>query len=153
MVNKSSNFSKINPNVPKWSNFFRAGDAWLQSLEVLKKNIEKIGWGVFYVTPFIIAFCLELFVKAIASHEDNSFNEKAYSHNTDKILKSYSEKISLFKTICKNKKLMLLIKEYQKTIDTKFGETYVSTSGVDQSLIIDTIYELRSEICGRTGLK
>lgn len=148
-------FTKISHdgNISNWDNFFRAGDAWLQSLQVLEDSKNQIGWGVFYVKPWIIAFCLELFVKAIAAHKDNSFNGNDYNHKTTKILEDYEFKIPVFEKIFKNKELIGLIKEYEKTSDTKFGETYVSINGSDQNKIVNTVYELRSEICKRTGLR
>lgn len=152
MDTKFTKISQADPHIPKWSNYFRAGDAWLQSLQVLDDNKKQIGWGVFYVKPWIVSFCLELFIKAIVSHENNSFNGKDYSHETSKIIKKYASKISLLEKILKDKKLMVLIKEYEKTLDTKFGETYVSIKGDDQNRIIDTVDEIRSEMCRRTGL-
>ncbi len=150
----STKFTKISSNeIPSWDNFFRAGDAWLESLEVLNDNKNSIGWGVFYVRPSIVAFCLELFVKAIAAHEDKSFNGKKYRHHTTDILDDYKNKISIFFKISNNSELVGLIKEFEKTIDTKFGETYVSTNDNDQQKIIETVYELRKEICKRTGLR
>lgn len=147
-------FTKIGPkdNIPTWNNFFRAGDAWLQSLQVLEDNKNQIGWGVFYVKPWIVAFCLELFVKAIAAHENSSFNGNNYKHETTRILKEYKSKIPIFEKIFEDNQLIELITEYEKTTDTKFGETYVSIDGEDQNRIIETVYELRSEISRRTGL-
>ncbi len=138
--------------IPKteWSQFPIAGDAWLESLRILIDNKKQISWGVFYVIPQIVAFCLELFVKAIAAHEDVSFDAKTYRHKTNEILINYASRISLFKKLLNDKTLMNLIKEYQKTIDTRFGGTYVSIDGDDQQKIIDTVYELRREMYRRT---
>lgn len=140
-------------NTSKWDNYFHAGNAWLESLQVLDDNKKQIGWGIFYVKPWIVFFCLELFIKAIVSHEDNSFNRTKYNHDTTKIIKDYASRILLLDKIFKNKKLMKLIEEYEKTVDTKYGETYVSIAGDDQNSIIDIIYEIRSEMCERTGLR
>lgn len=147
-------FTKIFPesNIPKWNNFFRAGDAWLESLQVLDDNKKQIGWGVFYVKPWIVFFCLELFIKAVVSHEDNSFSGVKYRHKITKIIENYASRISLLDKIFNNEKLMKLLEEYERTVDTKFGETYVSIDGNDQNRIIDKIYEIRSEMCRRIGL-
>lgn len=140
-------------SIPKWSNFFTAGDAWLQSLQVLNDNKDSIGWGIFYVKPWVVSFCLELFVKSIASHEDSTFDGKKYSHRTTEIIKKYKNIIPIFKKIFSDLQLFLLMKEYENTIDTKFGETYVSIDGDDQNKLIEIVHELRSEICKRTGLR
>ena len=153
--NMNTKLTKIshNDNIPNWNNFFRAGDAWLQSLQVLEDGKDQIGWGIFYVKPWVVAFCLELFVKAIAAHKDNSFNGNDYQHRTSKILEDYKGKIPVFEKIFNNDQLIGSIKEYEKTGDTKFGETYVSINGDYQNIIVNTVHELRSEICKRTGLR
>lgn len=152
MKTKFTKFTKES-NIPKWESFFTAGDAWLQSLQVLNDNKDDIGWGIFYVKPWVIAFCLELFVKAIITREDQSFEGKKYSHRTTEIIEKYKNMIPIFEKIFNNHPLFLLIKEHENTIDTKFGETYVSIDGEDQNKLIEVVYELRSEICKKTEFK
>ncbi|PIQ81443.1 MAG: hypothetical protein COV78_00130 [Candidatus Pacebacteria bacterium CG11_big_fil_rev_8_21_14_0_20_34_55] len=153
MKTKFTKFSKTDAHVmQKWASFFHAGDAWLASLQVLEDGKDQIGWGIFYVKPWVVAFCLELYVKAIASHADNFFNGGDYRHGVTEILKKYFS-ISFFGEILKDDELMILIREYEKTIDTKYGETYVSINGDDQQKIIDLVYKLREEISSRTGLR
>ncbi len=151
MKTKFTKFSKEN-SIPQWNSFFTAGDAWLQSLQVLNDHKDDIGWGVFYVNPYVVAFCLELFVKAIAAYEDHSFEGKKYFHRTTEIIKKY-KKISIFKKILNNNSLLLIMKEYESTIDTKFGQTYVSIDGDDQNKLINVVYDLRSEMYKRTRLR
>ena len=146
-------FTKIDKtDFSNWVLWFHAGDAWLNSLEILRDNRDRIFWGVFYVTPSVVAFCLELFVKSLAAHVDNLFVGKDYPHNTTAIIEKYASSIPVFNKIKTDKHLIKIIKEYEKTKDTRFGETYVSLNGDDQMKLISLIYELRSEICKRTGL-
>ena len=152
MKTKFTKFSDSD-HIPNWSNFFRAGDSWLQSLQVLDDNKDNIGWGIFYVKPWVVAFCLELFVKSIAAHEDSTFEGKEYYHRTTKIIEKYKNIIPIFEKIFSNHPLFLIMKEYENTIDTKFGETSVSIDGDDQNKLIEMVYELRGEICKRTGLR
>lgn len=147
-------FTKLETNyLSDWDVYFMAGDAWLQSLQVLEDNKQEIGGGVFYVLPWIVAFCLELYIKALAAYEDHSFNGQNYYHKISKIITEYKIRIPIFKTISDDAFIMNLISEYEKTKDTKYAQTYVCINGVDQSKLIKIIYELRSEICKRTGLR
>lgn len=130
----------------KWSRFLTAGDSWLKTLEVLEENRDRIGWGVFYVIPQIVAFCLELYVKAIVSHFDNTFKGREYSHKTTKIINEYKDKIKILNDIYSDSRTMDLIKEYEHTIDTRFGDTSVSIDGNDQQIVINTIHQLREEL-------
>lgn len=135
-----------------WSCYFHAGDAWLMSLQVLEENKHQIFLGIFYVIPQIVSFCLELFIKSRVSYVDNTFNGLDYKHKTSKILLKYRNDIPIFEKIVSDEKVFKLIETYESTIDTKYGQTYVSLDGADQKKIIDIVYELRTEICGLTGL-
>jgi hypothetical protein len=60
--------TKFSPNDGTFSNSAHhraAGEAWLASFSALARNggsTTEISWGVFYVLPFMLSFCLELFV-------------------------------------------------------------------------------------------
>lgn len=151
MKTKFVKFSK-NDEMQKWSNYFRAGDAWLSSLQILDDNRNESAWGVFYVNPWVSAFCLELFVKARISFEYIDFDGHRFSHKTTNIIRNFENEIPIFQKIYRNNNLFNLIKEFENTKDTKFGETSVSLDGNDQKKIIDTVYELRDEMCKITGL-
>lgn len=141
-------------HIPKWRQFFTGAGSWLETLQILMDDKDKLWWSRFYVVPPIIMFCIELYVKAIASYIDKKFNAKNYSHNTAEILKDFSEKVPIFKRIEDDEKLFGLIEEYQKTIyDTRFGETNVSINGDDEQLMISLIYDLNKKMCGLTGLR
>jgi hypothetical protein len=100
----------------------------------------------FYVKPWIVSFCLELFIKSITSYEDKSFNSKKYSHAVTKIITDYKDSIPIFKRIANDSALFNLILEYEKTIDTKFGETSVQIDGDDQMKLVRLIHELNNEL-------
>ena len=69
------------------------------------------------------------------------------------IIKAYEIKIPIFSEIAQNQKLFDLIKEYEKTLDTRFGETAVQLEGTDTKLMLETVHRLREEMTKRTGLK
>lgn len=152
METKFTKFSKTD-SVPKWRQLFTGADSWLEALQILLDKKEDLSWSVFYVVPPMITFCIELYIKAIVSYKENTFDNKKHGHKTTEILSDYAETIEIFKKIVKNKKLFKLLNEYQNTIyNTRFGETSVSINSEDQKIVIDTIYELRQEMCKLTGL-
>jgi hypothetical protein len=136
--------------------YFHVGTEWLQAFQLLDDEQKKeTGLFLFWVYPHVLYFSLELFVKALAAHEDSSFDAKknGYGHSATAIIKAYASLIPIFAKITSNHQLMDLIEEYEKTFDTRFGETAVQLKGADTKLMLDTIHELREEMCKRTGLK
>jgi predicted DNA-binding protein YlxM (UPF0122 family) len=150
-------FPKFDDDFPsKWSMFFHVGTEWLQNFQLLDDEREKPeGIFLFWVYPHVLYFSLELFVKSLASHENAAFDAKKdkFGHSATAIIKAYESKIPLFAKIAQNQKLFDLIKEYEKTLDTRFGETAVQLDRSDTKLMLDTVHELREEMCKRTGLK
>jgi hypothetical protein len=157
MKNKiiKTKFPKFQEDFPKkWGMLFHAGTDWLQVFQLLEVERQKpTGIFLFWVYPHVLYFSLELFVKSLASYENSAFNAKkdGFGHSATKIIKAY-KKIPAFNKIYKNKKLFDLIKEYEKTLDTRFGDTSVQMDRTETNLIIQTVYELREEMCKRTGL-
>ncbi len=136
-----------------WGSFFHAGSTWLNAFLLLKVDYEKNpGWFFYYVNPYILCLCLELFIKSLAAHEDPSFKAREYGHDIMGILERY-RKIPLFKKILDDINLIELIKEYKKTIDTRFGETTAQIDGGEATSILATVIALRQEMCVRTGLR
>jgi hypothetical protein len=156
LMNKKiyTGFSRINDLKPKeqTTRFFWAGDAWLQSLQVILNNRLEIGMGNIYVIPPIMVFCLELYVKAFAAFKDPFFEGKQFLHKITKILSVYSDKIPYFEKIKNDEMSFKLIQEYEKTIDTKFGQTNVKIDKDEQNKMLFIIYDLRNEYCKICGL-
>jgi hypothetical protein len=150
-------FPKFTDNFPaKWTMYFHVGTEWLQTFQLLEDERQKnTGIFLFWVYPHTLYFSLELFVKSLASHENSSFDAKkdGYGHSATGIINAYSSAIPIFNNIANNQKLMNLIQEYEKTVDTRFGETAVQLDRADTKLMLDTIHELREEMSKRTGLK
>jgi hypothetical protein len=150
-------FSKFPGNFPhNWAKYFHAGTEWLQTFQLLEDERKKdTGIFLFNVYPHVLYFSLELLVKSLASHEDPSFDAKkhGYGHSASKIIKHYGTTIPIFNTIGNDQPLMDLIKEFEKTLDTRFGETTVQLEGADTKLMTDTVYAIRAEMCKRTGLR
>lgn len=139
---------------PKWSCYFHAGDSWLEILQWFIDNKERVnGWSIFYVKPWIVSFCLELYSKSIVSYLDKDSNVRIYQHETSKLLSDFADKISLFSRILENGEIVSLIREYEKTVNTKYGETVMLIDGDDQNKLINLVYELREEACRLIGLK
>jgi hypothetical protein len=140
-------FSKLgNHPIPLWSQYLGGADAWLFTYQTLDDHPNEIGWGMFYVKPYALAFTLELYVKAIVAYSDTSFNAKSFSHKTSEIISAYSNKIDVLKELSDDHELMDIIKEYEKTIDVKFGEMSVAIYGEDTKRLEDTVYKLREII-------
>ena len=150
-------FPKFDGSFPsKWSMFFHTGTEWLQAFQLLEDEKEKkTGIFLFWVYPHVLYFSLELFVKSLAVHEDSAFDAKknGFGHSATAIIKAYEIKIPIFSEIAQNQKLFDLIKEYEKTLDTRFGETAVQLEGTDTKLMLETVHRLREEMTKRTGLK
>lgn len=138
--------------IPVWSLYFHAADAWLTSLQTLMDNYLEAGAAVFYVEPTMVALCIEMYAKSLARHFDNTFQAKSFSHDSQRIITTYQNDLPVFARIANDALLMELIGEYQKTINVKYGEMYVKAPKSEKQLLIDVIFELRDEICQRTGL-
>ena len=141
-------FIKLKPisTIEQWILFRTAGSAWMETLNLLENNKHEIPWTMFYVKPWVVSFCIELFIKSIAAHQDKMFNGKKYSHNVTGIIGDYEKSIPTFHKILNDKKLFNLITEYEKTIDTKFGETSINIDGDEQVKLIRLIYDLEKEV-------
>jgi hypothetical protein len=85
--------------IPLWSNYFRAANAWLMSLQTLMENHLGTGWGVFYVEPTIVALCIEMYSKALASNLDDSFRATDFGHTSKKLIVEYQNRLPLFARI------------------------------------------------------
>ncbi|MCP6726639.1 MAG: hypothetical protein KJI69_01185 [Patescibacteria group bacterium] len=153
----STKFTKFKQNSrPKWIMLFHAGTEWLQAFQILRDESKKIsGTFLFFVYPHVLYFSMELFVKSLAAHKNPDFDAKKdrHGHSATDIIKTYKKEIPIFSKIIKDKKLFDLIKEYEKTIDTRFGDTGVQLKGPDTKLMIKTVYKLREEMTKLTGLK
>ena len=140
----------------RWTRFFYAGTDWLILCEMLKEEREKIeGKILFNVFPFATGITIELFVKSIVSYEDSSFNpqNKCYRHCTTNIIKDYKNKIPVLCEISNDSHLMKLIKSYEDTIDTKFGDTAISINGDDEKKVIDTAFKIREILRVKAGFR
>jgi len=148
-------FTKLPDSTPKWVQFFHAGTEWLQTFEMLEAEMKKeTGVILFWVYPHVLYFSLELFVKSLASHVDPTFDARkgGFGHSAAGIIDTYKTTIPIFKEISEDEDLFYLIKEYEKTLNTRFGETSVQIEGSDNQLVINSVYKLREEISKRTGL-
>lgn len=155
----AANFIKFNDGfLPKWASYFHAGTDWLMTWQLLvdlRKNPDGLASTPtpFYVDPFITHFCLELFTKSLIAYSDSQFNPKLYNHNTIEFIRKNKQVSPIFKKILSDSTLELLITEYAKTIDTKYGETYVSIKQGDTEKMIALAHEMREEMCKKTNLK
>lgn len=155
----ATKFSKINDDFPpKWASYFHTGTDWLMTWELLvnlRKNPVNLGSTPtpFYVDPFIVHFCLELFTKSLIAYSDPKFNPKEYRHNTIKFIQNNKQVSPIFEKILNNPALKSLVTEYANTIDTKYGETYVSIEHGDTEMMMTLVYEMREEICKKTRLR
>lgn len=139
----------------RWARFFHAGTEWLQVYELLKEESIKKDVRIIalYVYSYALGIATELFVKSIVARKDPSFNPKRFNHNTADLINAYSSNIPILDTIAKNNKLMELIKSYEDTVDTKFGDTTISIEGKDEQMVLDNVYKIRAEMCKITGLR
>ena len=153
----ATQFIKFKGNFPpKWAQYFHAGTDWLQAFEILEEERKKeVGIFLFWVYPHVLYFSLELFVKSLAVTEDPAFDAKKsrLGHSATAIIKNYERKIPIFTEIVQNQTLFNLIKEYEKTLYIRFGETFVEINGTDTNLMLETTYKLRGEMCKQTGLR
>ncbi len=137
--------------------FFHVGTEWLQTFLILKDEREKKGSRLisFWVYPHALYFSMELFTKSLAAHKNLKFDAKkeGLGHSVTKIISFYENKISVFAEIAQNKRLFELIREYENTLDTRFGETAVQMDRFDTDLMLETVYKLKKEICNQTGLE
>jgi len=97
----------------------------------------------------IVAFALELSVKALAAYHDPKFEAKHFGHNTGKIIKHYRKDIPLFETIANDAKWIAIIREYQKWIDTKYGGHYMNQVRSEYERLVHATYLVLNEIHDR----
>ncbi len=142
-------------DMDNWSYFFHAADQWREAWLIMQEDKSKNNSWLFYVESHILYFSLELFIKSIISYHINDFDAKKelLGHSATKIINKYKNIVSIFNKIDTNKVLVNLIKEYENTLSTRFGDTGAMCDGGDEKLIIDTIDELREYMCRQTGLR
>lgn len=105
-----------------------------------------------YVEPHVAALCLELSVKSLACYEDAAFNAKFYGHKTSNVITAYKDDIAQFATIASNNDLMQLIKEYEKTINSRYGTVGGNIPSDEQQTIVNTTCVIFNAMRHRTGL-
>lgn len=141
----------------RWARFFHAGTDWFMLCEMLEEERKKPGsvLTLFYVWPFATGITIELFVKSIVSYEDKTFNpqKKCYNHSTTNIINDYKSKIPVLDEISKDFHLMKIIKSYEGTIDTKFGDTAISVNGDDERKIMDAAFKIREAVRIKAGFR
>jgi hypothetical protein len=143
--------TKFSPNDGTFSSSAHhraAGEAWLVSYSALARNggsTTAIGWGVFYVLPFMLSFCLELFVKALVGYENPGFSAKKANHGTAELIRSNIH-IPVLATIAGDTDLMELIEEYDKVKDIKYGELGVMIDGDEQQQVLAAVLAIRAEL-------
>lgn len=152
----TTQFPKIGDEFPdKWPQYFHAGSDWLYTVLVLDENARGDGRFVFYVYPHALYFSLELLVKSLAAYVNPEFDarKEKLNHSVTKIVEKYKSDIPLFEKIYSDTALMALIREFEKTFDTRFGETYIQTNRADMNIVLNTACEVRAEMCARTNLR
>ena len=143
-------------DIPKWIFYFSAGAQWLRTYEIVRdlKNADRNPDWLYYVEPHALYFAIELFVKAFAAKQNPNFNARAdknangkrIGHSATSIIEEYRARVPTFDVIAKNQRLFNLIKTYEGTLNTRFGETAVSMEGSDTTLLFDTAESLWNEI-------
>lgn len=148
-------FTKFDPKYPLWRQFLSAGTEWIDAYVTLKNYSKQnhAAVAIFYAPPFALSMSLECITKALASYYDISFDPFKYGHQTSKIITDYAPNIPLFESISRDEGLIELIKEYQNTLDTKFGGTYVVFDGEEAKLLLDVVCNMRTEVLNVSGMK
>ena len=150
-----SKFTKFNATFPPlWRQFLSAGTEWIDAYETLqnyrKQNMNAV--ALFYAPPFALSMSIECVVKALASFHDSLFDPFKYSHRTSDVIKDYALTIPVFNTISKDSFLIDLIKEYENTLDTKFGGTYVQMDGAESESLLGVACKIRTEVLKISGV-
>jgi hypothetical protein len=151
-----SKFTKFNDTFPPlWRQFLSAGTEWIDTYETLqnykKQNMNAV--AIFYAPPFALSMSMECLVKALASFYDSTFDPFKYRHRTSDVIKDYASIIPLFDKISKNSFLIDLIKEYENTLDTKFGGTYVQMDRAEAEVLLNTACDIRAKVLKVSGVK
>ena len=146
------------PDDQRWPMFFHVGTDWLMTWQVLtdlRRDGKNAGLvpSPFYVDNYIVHFCLELFTKSLVDYSVPGFNPKEFSHRTLQYIQKYEFVSPIFAKVTSDADLCALIREYQNTVDTRFGETYVLGEKSDVDKMMSLVYEIRAEICTKTGLR
>ncbi|MCX6728841.1 MAG: hypothetical protein NTV39_03675 [Candidatus Saccharibacteria bacterium] len=137
-----------------WILYFHTSAEWLSVWALLNKNVHNIDEGApfFYTKPYIANFALELIVKARIAFSDATFNPRANGHRTSQNIIQYQSVSPILKRVANDSDLIDLIKEYQNTIETRFGETAVQTDSDEEAQIIELVREIRDEMITLTGV-
>ncbi len=134
--------------IKPWVLYFHTSAEWLNVWNLLNNNMDnlEVGGPFFYAKPHVAHFSLELIVKARISYSDSTFVPSANSHHTSRNILQHQAISPIFQEVAANNALLDLIKEYEKTLDTRFGETSVQTKGSDEAQIVNLIRRIRDEM-------
>lgn len=140
----------------RWARLYHAGTDWLILNGVLDAEPKEAGGSyLFYVRPFVAGFAFELFLKSVVAQTDPSFNpmNRRYGHHTANIIEDYKARIPVLEKISRDSHLMRVVAEYEKTIYSKFGDTYMSIDRGDQKLLLDAAFEMREVVRLKAGFR
>ena len=137
----------------KWIFYFHAGLQWLETYKLVRDN-NDLPHSLWFVESHTLYFSIELFIKSWAAKENPSFNAqidkdssgKTIGHRATAIIEEYKEKIPELNSLYKNKYLFNLIKIYEGTLVTRFGETSVAINGDDTKLLYETGNQLANDL-------
>lgn len=152
METRFTDIHGIRPSLPVWASFYHAGTDWLNVYEFHKQHRDNGIPSFMVIDPFIAGLTLELFVKSMAAYHDPTFNPRDYRHQTSKILENYKDKSEIFTEIVNDTELMELIREYQKTVSSRYGTIGGMIPYAEQEKIIATGFQIRQEISKLTKL-
>ncbi|MGQ4615183.1 hypothetical protein [Nocardia sp. R7R-8] len=151
-IAKSSSIPEISGHRFSYLDYYHSGEEWLACLHVLMDNRDERHRGLFTVEPFMLSMSLELLAKAHAAQCDSEFDAKSYRHATSRVIEDYKDRVPTFDSISSDTDLMALIKEYEKTVDARYGEMYMSLSGPETERLIDAAHEMYAAISGTKDL-
>ena len=132
-----------------WKRYWAGAESWREALEPIVENRERgnPSLATFWAEPAIIAFVVELYVKAIAVRDDSTLDvRRIYNHRTHEILNDRKANIPIFQTITSDPDLMELIEEYAKQNQFRFGEYDMLIDQQERQQVIDLIYDLRADL-------
>jgi len=147
---EQSGYTPLSP----WILYFHASAEWLNVWTLLRDNVDNMSMGgpFFYSKPHVLHFSLELIVKARIAYSDMAFNPKTNSHKTSLNIIQHQSVSPIFRQVAADQNLMNLIREYENTVDTRFGETIVQNDGDDEELTVKLVREIRDEMILMTSV-
>jgi len=143
----------LDQNRKRCHRFANAGIEYLRVCAAAATSRDSYGWNFHAEFP-LMHQAIELLIKAHAAWKDDDFDPRQFSHRTSEIIRSYEDKIPIFKLISSNPEQMALLQGLEEAwLSLRYADSVVESTGGDMELAGQIANRLADEYYKQTGVR